>query len=99
MNNALRAAIAGKRRLAGNKAPAASSNEVKQLHRETGALQEVAAELCRKTRLLKKACSGLARTTHENRAAEKLEILRLVKPLPVRYASLTRPNRPGSPSI
>ena len=46
---------AGKRRLAGDKARAASSGEVTSLRRETGELKEVIAEQTLEHRLLKKA--------------------------------------------
>ena len=46
---------AGKKRLAGDTARAARSDEVKELRREAGALKEVVAELTLENRLLKKA--------------------------------------------
>ena len=46
---------AGKRRLAGDTARAATSDEVKDLRREAGALKEVVADLVLENRLLKKA--------------------------------------------
>jgi len=46
---------AGKRRLAGDTARAATSGEVKDLRRETAALKEVVADLTLENRLLKKA--------------------------------------------
>ena len=46
---------AGKRRLAGDTARAATSGEVKELRREASALKEVVADLTLKNRLLKKA--------------------------------------------
>jgi len=49
---------AGKRRLAGDTARAASSDEVKDLRREAGALKEVVAELVLENRLLKKSTIG-----------------------------------------
>ena len=45
---------AGKRRLAGDTARAATSGEVKDLRRETAALKEVVADLTLENRLLKK---------------------------------------------
>ena len=45
---------AGKKRLAGDTARAATSDEVKDLRREAGALKEVVAELILENRLLKK---------------------------------------------
>jgi transposase len=56
---------AGKKRLAGDTARAATSDEVKELRREASALKEVVAELTLENRLLKKARSGLGKTTHE----------------------------------
>ena len=49
---------AGKRRLAGDTARAATSDEVKDLRREAGALKEVVADLVLENRLLKKSMSG-----------------------------------------
>src|ERR1700716_3631373 len=46
---------AGKKRLAGDTARAATSDEVKDLRREAGALKEVVAELTLENRLLKKS--------------------------------------------
>ena len=46
---------AGKKRLAGDTARAATSDEVKDLRRETQALKEVVADLTLENRLLKKA--------------------------------------------
>jgi transposase len=46
---------AGKRRLAGDTARAATSVEVKDLRRESQALKEVVADLTLENRLLKKA--------------------------------------------
>jgi transposase len=46
---------AGKRRLAGDTARAATTDEVKELRREASALKEVVAELTLENRLLKKA--------------------------------------------
>src|ERR687889_189143 len=46
---------AGKKRLAGDTARAATADEVKDLRRETGALKEVVADLVLENRLLKKA--------------------------------------------
>jgi transposase len=45
---------AGKKRLAGDSARAATSDEVKELRREASALKEVVAELTLENRLLKK---------------------------------------------
>ena len=49
---------AGKRRLAGDTARAATSGEVKDLRRETAALKEVVADLTLENRLLKKSMNG-----------------------------------------
>ena len=46
---------AGKKRLAGDTARAATADEVKDLRREAGALKEVVADLVLENRLLKKA--------------------------------------------
>jgi len=46
---------AGKRRLAGDTSRAATSDEVKDLRRETGALKECVADLTLENRLLKKS--------------------------------------------
>jgi transposase len=45
----------GKRRLAGNTARAATTDEVKDLRREASALKECVADLTLENRLLKKA--------------------------------------------
>ena len=49
---------AGKKRLAGDTARAATSDEVKDLRREATALKEVVADLTLENRLLKKSMSG-----------------------------------------
>ena len=49
---------AGKKRLAGDTARAATSDEVRDLRREAGALKEVVAELMLENRLLKKSTIG-----------------------------------------
>ena len=56
---------AGKKRLAGDTAREATSDEVKDLRREASALKEVVAELMLENRLLKKVRSGLGSTAHE----------------------------------
>ena len=48
----------GKKRLAGDTARAASSEEVRDLRREAGALKEVVAKLILENRLLKKSTIG-----------------------------------------
>ena len=50
---------AGKKRLAGDTARAATSDEVKDLRRETTALKEAVAELTLENRLLKKSAIGV----------------------------------------
>src|SRR4249920_2606391 len=49
---------AGKKRLAGDTAREATSDEVKDLRRQAGALKEVVAELTLENRLLKKSMIG-----------------------------------------
>lgn len=49
---------AGKKGLAGDTARAATSDEVKGLRREAGALKELVADLTLENRLLKKSMSG-----------------------------------------
>ena len=49
---------AGKKRLSGDTARAATSDEVKELRREASALKEVVAELTLENRLLKKSAIG-----------------------------------------
>src|SRR5262249_44283137 len=76
-----------KKRLAGDTARAATSDEVKDLRREASALKEVVAELTLENRLLKKSVTadGEGRRMRYP-ASEKLEIIRLVEEpsLPVR---------------
>src|SRR5262249_3929199 len=50
---------AGKKRLTGDTVRAATSEEVKELRRETSALKEVVAELTLENRLLKKSVMGV----------------------------------------
>ena len=49
---------AGKKRLAGDTARAATSDEVRELRRDASALKEVVAELTLENRLLKKSAIG-----------------------------------------
>jgi transposase len=49
---------AGKRRLAGDTARAATSSEVKDLRQEAAALKEAVADLTLENRLLKKSMNG-----------------------------------------
>ena len=83
---------AGKRRLAEDTARAATTDEVKDLRRESRDLKECVADLTRENRLLKKVCwrvgkrsqsGGLGKTEWRRRmrypATEKLEIIRLAE--------------------
>src|SRR3989337_24413 len=56
---------AGKKRLAGDTARAATSDEVKDLRREASALKEVVAELTLENRLLKKSVTADGEDGHE----------------------------------
>jgi len=57
---------AGKKRLAGDTAREATSDEVKSLRSESSQLKEMLAEVMMENRVLKKkACSGMGRTVHE----------------------------------
>ena len=56
---------AGKKRLAGDTARAATPDEVKDLRREATALKEVVADLTLENRLLKKSMIGNGETRHE----------------------------------
>jgi putative transposase len=78
---------AGKRRLAGDTARAATSTEVSELRREARALKEVVAEQALELRLLKKSMiADGGKRGMRYPASEKLEIIRLVERshLPVR---------------
>ncbi|WP_299961122.1 IS3 family transposase [uncultured Roseobacter sp.] len=71
---------AGKKRLAGDTARAATSTEVKDLRRESRDLKEVVAEQALELRLLKKKHDrGWGRRRMRYPASEKLEIIRLVE--------------------
>ncbi|WP_240932083.1 IS3 family transposase, partial [Parasedimentitalea denitrificans] len=70
---------AGERRLAGDTARAATTDEVKDLRREARDLKEVVAEQTLELRLLKKHDRGWGRPRMRYSASEKLEILRLVE--------------------
>jgi transposase-like protein len=70
---------AGKRRLAGNTARAATTDDVKDLRREAGALKEFVADLALENRLLKKYDRGWGGYRMRYPASEKLEIIRLVE--------------------
>ena len=56
---------AGKKRLAGDTARAANSDEVKELRRKAKELKEVVAEQMLELRLLNKACSAFGTTANE----------------------------------
>ena len=73
---------AGKRRLAGDTARAANTDEVKDLRREARDLKEVVAEQTLELRFSKKACWGWGRPRMRYPASEKLEIIRLVEESP-----------------
>ncbi|MEI7876206.1 MAG: IS3 family transposase [Alphaproteobacteria bacterium] len=71
---------AGKKRLAGDTARAATSDEVKDLRREASALKEVVAELILENRLpKKKRDGGWGGRRMRYPSSEKLEIIRLVE--------------------
>src|SRR5271154_6316555 len=70
---------AGKRRLAGDTARAATPGEVKDLRREATTLKEVVADLTLENRLLKKSMNGMGRTRLRYAASEKAEIIALVE--------------------
>lgn len=71
---------AGKRRLAGDTARAANTDEVKELRREARDLKEVVAEQTLELRLLKKKhVRRWGRPRMRYPASEKLEIIRLVE--------------------
>ena len=85
---------AGKKRLAGDTARAATLDEVHDLRREATALKEVVADLTLGTVCSKKRDGGWGGRRMEYPAAEKLEIVRLVEKshLPVRR--VLRADRP-----
>ena len=62
---------AGKRRLAGDTARAATSDEVKELRREAQALKEAVADLTLENRLLKKHAGGWGGRHMRSPASEK----------------------------
>ncbi|MBA1145080.1 IS3 family transposase [Mesorhizobium neociceri] len=71
---------AGKKRLAGDTARAATSDEVKELRKEARDLKEVVAEQALELRILKKKHDrGWGRRRMRYPASEKLEIIRLVE--------------------
>src|ERR1700722_10211706 len=75
---------AGKRRLAGDTARAATSDEVKDLRREAQALKEVVADLTLENRLLKKSMiADGGRRGMRYSASDKTEIIRLVEQSPL----------------
>jgi transposase-like protein len=77
---------AGRRRLAGDTARAATNGEVKDLRREAQELKAVVAEQALELRLLKKHDRGWGRRGMRYPTPEKIEIIRLVEQshLPVR---------------
>ncbi|NKB84833.1 IS3 family transposase [Ochrobactrum grignonense] len=70
---------AGKKRLAGDTARSATSDEVKALRRESRDLKEALADVTLENRLLKKHDRGWGRRRMRYPATEKLEIIRLVE--------------------
>src|SRR3954467_2786415 len=79
---------AGKKRLAGDTARAATSDEVKALRKQAGDLKEVVAEQALELRILeKKHDRGWGRRRMRYPASEKLEIIQLVEQshLPARH--------------
>nr|WP_244649745.1 IS3 family transposase [Pseudovibrio japonicus] len=70
---------AGKKRLAGDTARQANTDEVKHLRKEAHELKEVVAEQALEIRLLKKHARGWGRRRMRYPAHEKLEIIRLVE--------------------
>ncbi len=71
---------AGKRRLAGDTARAATTDEVKEMRREATALKEVVAGQALELRLLKKRHHrGWGRPRMRYPASEKVEIIRIVE--------------------
>ena len=71
---------AGKKRLAGDTARAATTDEVKDLRREARDLKEVVAEQTLELRVLKKSMlEGWGRPRMRYPASEKLEIIKLVE--------------------
>ena len=75
---------AGKRRLAGDTARAATRDEVKDLRRESTALKEVVAEQALELRILKKSMiADGGRRGMRYPASEKIEIIRIVEQSPL----------------
>ena len=70
---------AGKKRLAGDTARAATTDEVKDLRRQARDLKEVVAEQTLELRLLKKHGRGWGRPRMRYATSDKLEIIRLVE--------------------
>ena len=66
---------AGKKRLAGDTARAATTDEVKNLRREARHLKEVVAKQNLKLRILKKTCRGWERSRMRYPASEKIKII------------------------
>ena len=70
---------AGKKRLAGDTARAATTDEVKDLRRQAHDLKEMVAEQTLELRLLKKHGRGWGRPRMRYATSDKLEIIRLVE--------------------
>ena len=66
---------AGKKRLSGDTARAATTDEVKNLRREARHLKEVVAKQNLKLQILKKTCRGWERSRMRCTASEKIEII------------------------
>ena len=90
---------AGKKRLAGDTARAATSDEVKDLRREAGALKEVVAELTLENRLLKKKHDGRWElASAQDRLAGSLHFAECAIDAGFIGVSLTRVNQQHQPS-
>jgi transposase len=74
---------AGKKRLAGDTARAATSEEVKELRREASALKEVVAELTLENRLLKKSMIGAGEDGGLSGISCAMRRFNMIRPLPV----------------
>ena len=89
---------AGKRRLAGDTARAATSGEVKDLRREASALKEVVADLTLENRLLKKTY-GSPRLQRMARPVCKCFVNLAHQPAPTYPVSGTGPGQDGASRI
>ena len=81
---------AGKKRLAGDTARTAKTDEVKDLRREARDLTEVVAEQTLELRLLKKACSAVGATTNEVLASRFFTIDEVAQRYGISHASVWR---------